>query len=137
VLNQKLRFAFSFGVIVASSLGTRPFPCDAKPPAPRSRPVQTRATASDDGDECSGGVIEVSTFASVRTGPSIKNEEIARLTNGASLLYCDESAPGWVGVLLNPKGIGSCFPEPVPAGPYRGPCRSGWVSAKYAKVSAG
>jgi hypothetical protein len=100
------------------------------------RAVRTYATASDDGDECSGGVIEVSTFASLRNGPSTSNRELARLTNGTAILSCD-SVPGWVGVLLPPKGSGSCFPVPVLAGAYRGKCTSGWVSAKYAKVTSG
>jgi hypothetical protein len=80
-------------------------------------------------------------FLAVRAGPSTRAAKLAELKTGHALWVCDASADGaWMGVVYNRAGeafdceVGSPVPQPVA---YAGPCRSGWVAARYVTVIAG
>lgn len=79
-------------------------------------------------------------FLSVRAAPDVAAKELARLKNGQSVSFCD-SAKGesWIGIVYDPTGTADCGTgSPIAATkPYDGPCKSGWVSAKYVNLIAG
>jgi len=66
---------------------------------------------------------------------------LARLGPGQRVHVCEEAAGGkWFGIVYSPApgtqdcGVGT--PAACPH-PYRGPCASGWVDARYITVVAG
>lgn len=85
-------------------------------------------------------------FLSVRSAPSVAAPARARLRNGHLVWICDER-PGWMGIVYDPdpakQRAGSVPLDCGVANPvarravYRGPCRSGWVSAAFVEVIAG
>ncbi len=77
-------------------------------------------------------------FVSVRAAPSVRARELDRLGPGRRVWICDE-VPGWAGIVYGPRGSTGCNVEsPIPrVRPYRGPCRSGWVSSRYVTPIAG
>lgn len=99
--------------------------------------AQVAVTLKNDyGDMCSGlRVVGLNPrgdgFLSVRSGPSTRYRKVGELYNGNYVEGCAYSN-GWHGVVY---GRGDCRTNR--AGPYRGPCRSGWVSGRYVKVVAG
>lgn len=87
-------------------------------------------------------------FLSVRAAPSVKARELDQLKNGRSVIIFSGDAEakknGFIGVVYPPdetfKGAFDdiCeIPDPSYEGPYLGPCKSGWVSNRYAGVDAG
>lgn len=87
-------------------------------------------------------------FLSVRAAPSVKARELDRLKNGRSVIIFSGDAEakknGFIGVVYPAeetfKGaidILCEIPDSSYEGPYMGPCRSGWVSNRYAGVDAG
>ncbi|MCD2175300.1 hypothetical protein [Rhizobium sp. C4] len=87
-------------------------------------------------------------FLSVRAAPSVKARELDRLKNGRSvIIYSGDTEArknGFIGVVYPAdetfKGEFDTMceiPDPSYEGPYLGPCRSGWVSDRYAGVDAG
>ena len=77
-------------------------------------------------------------FVSVRAAPTTAGRELDRLGPGRRVWICEE-AGGWAGIVYGPRGSVDCNVEsPIPrARPYRGPCRSGWVSSRYVTPIAG
>lgn len=81
-------------------------------------------------------------YLSVRAGPGVRERELDRLRNGTMVLICDRAANGaWLGVVysrLADIDTGDCLIAQTQSGrwPYRGLCRSGWVSARYLRVTA-
>jgi hypothetical protein len=78
-------------------------------------------------------------FLAVRAAPSLRAREIDRLwPRRQQVMLCERTRDGrWYGIVYRHNN--SCEVE-VPRGPprpYRGRCRSGWVSARYITVSAG
>ncbi len=77
-------------------------------------------------------------FLSVRTGPGVEFQRIDRLGPNQLVTLCD-NAGNWHGVVytLEP-GIdcGVSSPQSNRA-PYAGPCKSGWVYARYVTLIAG
>lgn len=86
-------------------------------------------------------------FLSLRAGPGTKLKELARLRNGQLMIPIMQGDPEWLGVLVAPPGAGSAeaiaaacrVDEPAAAAlpeqsPYSGPCRSGWVARRWAKM---
>ena len=72
-------------------------------------------------------------FLTVRRGPGTSFAEVDRLGPGAPVNLCDERN-GWHGIVYGENcGVSS----PADHAPYRGPCKSGWVSAQYINVTAG
>ncbi|HEX8642311.1 MAG TPA: hypothetical protein VF702_00185 [Allosphingosinicella sp.] len=79
-------------------------------------------------------------YLSVRAGPGVRERELDRLRSGALVIVCDETASGaWLGIVYNRTGNQDCFIGQTSSlrRPYRGPCRSGWVSSRYIDVNAG
>ena len=114
--------------------------------APAERPVRI-GLAGDDLDACLslGEVAGLNprgdNFLAVRTAPSIGARMVARLRKGHRVQVCEEAAGGWLGIVYdsNPRGERDCgtgSPVPRPRA-YRGPCASGWVSARFVTIVAG
>jgi hypothetical protein len=105
-------------------------------------PVPVMIGAVEDLDACPS-LVQVggakSGLVSVRSAPSAKAPEVDRLANGDYAYACDASGE-WTGVVylrgkdMTPDcGVSS----PAKHGPYRGPCKSGWVRGKWLGVVAG
>lgn len=117
----------------------------AAPAATPDRPVRI-GTAAPDLDAClsQGEVVGLNpdgdNFLTVRAGPGRDARDIGRLGPGHVVNVC-QSANGWLGIVYGPAGrldedcgVGSPVRRPRD---YRGPCLSGWVSARYIRVVAG
>lgn len=70
----------------------------------------------------------------------VDGAELGRLNSGTLVWLCD-SQDGWQGIVYAEEGkdlgdcrVGSPVPQPEP---YRGPCLSGWVQARYVRLVAG
>ncbi|HEX7750979.1 MAG TPA: hypothetical protein VF440_01110 [Novosphingobium sp.] len=115
----------------------------AAPPAPEVPVIIGRYA---DLDACST-VVRVAgldprgdNYLSLRSRPSPKARELARLRPGQWLIACDDRGGGqWLGVLYDPTGKADCGTgSPVARRqPYRGPCASGWVARRFTEVIAG
>ncbi|MDC8755181.1 hypothetical protein OIK40_11080 [Erythrobacter sp. sf7] len=75
-------------------------------------------------------------FLAVRAGPSTNYSEIARLSGGAEIHLCTPAKDNrWVGVVYRPDGdlpdAARCRLTTDDSPRYEGPCRSGWVPARY------
>ncbi|MCD2175301.1 hypothetical protein [Rhizobium sp. C4] len=88
-------------------------------------------------------------FVSVRAAPSVKADEIGRLTQGAYVIATDRikrgTEAGFVGVIYNlddksekplTETCGLRETPPYDKGPYKGPCKSGWVAQRFVQVLA-
>jgi len=105
----------------------------------RAEPVYVGGEA--DYDAC-GSVGEVrglnpngDNFLAVRSGPGSKNKMLDKVFTGQSLYVCDEKG-GWYGVVYGRGDCGVSSPIDMRE-PYSGPCRSGWVSARFVEIVAG
>lgn len=109
------------------------------------RPVRI-GTAAPDLDAClSQGEVaglhpEGDNFLTVRAGPGRDARALDRLGPGRIVNVC-ETHGSWLGIVYGPSsglgedcGTGSPVPRPRP---YAGPCRSGWVAARYIRIVAG
>jgi hypothetical protein len=78
-------------------------------------------------------------FLAVRTGPGEGHQLVDKLTEGRQVYICDDRGT-WLGIVYSNEpvddGCGVTSPWPAP-GPYTGPCRSGWVAARWIKDVAG
>jgi hypothetical protein len=75
-------------------------------------------------------------FLAVRTGPGTNYSEVARLGAGVAMHLCTPAKDSrWVGVVYRPDGelpdAERCGLSTDKAPQYEGPCRFGWVSARY------
>ncbi len=75
-------------------------------------------------------------FLAVRTGPGTNYREVARLDSGVEMHLCTSAKDNrWVGVVYRPDGelpdADRCRLTTDDSSRYEGPCRSGWVSARY------
>jgi hypothetical protein len=95
--------------------------------------------SSDEADAC-GGSGEVSglnprgdNFLSVRAAPSARARELGRLRPGQVIRIC-ERAGAWWGIIYGRTEDQDCGLNAVrrPRA-YAGPCRSGWVAARYVR----
>ena len=81
-------------------------------------------------------------FLAVRAAPDAGARLLHRLRPRHRVHVCEEAAGGaWLGIVYSPPGrpardcgVGSPVQNPRP---YRGPCVSGWVSARYVTIVAG
>ena len=76
----------------------------------------------------------------VRTAPFDIADEAGRIAAGSSFFVCTRSHDQkWLGIAFDEAGLaercGATTPLPARRN-YEGPCRSGWVSAPFAKLSA-
>ena len=121
------------------------FLADAAAAQPGGRPVRI-GLAGGEFDACSP-YAEVSglnrrgdNFLSVRAAPGAAGRELDRLGPGRRVWICEEgSVPGWTGIVYASRRDVDCHvggPVPRPR-PYRGPCRAGWVAARYLTPIAG
>jgi hypothetical protein len=79
-------------------------------------------------------------FLSVRARPSRVAPALDRLGPRRQVWICDgDAVPGWAGIVYAAEPGQECnVGSPVPAPrAYRGPCRQGWVAARYLTVIAG
>lgn len=79
-------------------------------------------------------------FLSVRARPSRVAPALDRLGPNRQVWICDgDAVPGWSGIVYAAEPGQECnVGSPVPAPrAYRGPCRQGWVAARYLTVIAG
>jgi hypothetical protein len=105
------------------------------------RPVTIAAasvgeTCPNDGEV--QGLTARDNFLSVRAGPGVRERERDRLHNGTVVMICDRAANGaWLGVIYGPGHNQDCLIRQTDMRrlPYHGPCRSGWVSARYIRVT--
>ena len=110
------------------------------------RPVRV-GLAGDDLDAClSDGMVanldpRGDNFLAVRAAPGPRARMLARLGPQHPVQVCEEAPGGWLGIVYGPSatdrtdcGTGSPVPRPRA---YRGPCRSGWVAARYISIVAG
>jgi len=96
----------------------------------------------DDMDACSsmGEVVGLKrngdNFLAVRAGPGSTEAKLDEIHMGDAVFICDERN-GWMGIVYGGgRGCGVSSPV-VPRQTYMGPCRSGWVSARFVEVTAG
>lgn len=72
-------------------------------------------------------------FLAVRSGPSVRYRELARLQNRQNVFACVRRG-NWFGIVFDPTGRNECgvlAPRQANAAAYTGPCRSGWVYERY------
>lgn len=77
---------------------------------------------------------------SVRARPSRVAPAMDRLGPGRQVWVCDgDAVPGWTGIVYAERPDQECnVGAPVATiRPYAGPCRQGWVAARYLVVIAG
>lgn len=75
-------------------------------------------------------------FLAVRTGPGTNYREVTRLESGVEMHLCTPAKDNrWVGVVYRPDGelpnAERCRLTTDDSPRYEGPCRSGWVAARY------
>lgn len=96
-------------------------------------------------DPCSNGVVRGlkkggDGFLSLRSAPSAKAPELARLREGEALYVCG-SRDGWLAVIRQRRAGDDCGTQPSTSAPrartYRGPCASGWVAERWVEMIAG
>ena len=76
-------------------------------------------------------------FLSVRSGPGRLYAEKDRIHGGNAVHICD-SRGGWMAVVYGGDGRGCGVSSPWPKRmAYTGPCKFGWVSSRYVRVTAG
>ena len=76
-------------------------------------------------------------FLAVRTGPSVRHRLLDRLGSGRDLWLC-ELRFSWYAVVYATSGEDcGVSSEQAKRVAYRGPCRSGWVYARYVELTAG
>lgn len=110
--------------------------------AQRPRPVTIFADPELDACPSTGQVSGLDrrgqNYISVRAAPNVRARELARIRPGQIVQICDVGAgEAWYGVIYG-NGRRDCIPgRSHRTRPYAGPCRSGWVSARYVTVIAG
>lgn len=76
-------------------------------------------------------------FLAVRSGPGVRYRLIDRLGSGRELWLC-QSLSGWYGVVYGASGEDcGVSSEQAKRAVYGGPCRAGWVYARYVALTAG
>lgn len=101
-----------------------------------------------DFDACAGfGVVsglnpDGDNFLAVRAAPTTQASKMDELREGEEVWFCDGTADQqWIGIVYGSNrepGVDCEVSSPVPnVVPYIGPCRSGWVSARYVTLIAG
>lgn len=130
-----MKYPVAFAVIAAAAAAV----ATAAP-----RPVLVALDSELGNCPVTGAVVGVNArrdnYLSVRAGPGVRERELDRLRSGTVVMICDETANGaWLGVVYNRSGNRDCFIGQTSSQrrPYRGPCRSGWVSSRYIDVNAG
>jgi hypothetical protein len=113
-----------------------------KPSSPLAQPVMV--AGHEDLDACLSTAFvkplepKGQGYLSVRAAPNIRAKEVDRLRSGHVVWDCDSGGKGeWIGIVYHPTQRSSddmacdLGPSDTKRRPYRGNCRSGWVSAKY------
>jgi hypothetical protein len=78
-------------------------------------------------------------FLSVRAAPRVSAREIDRLgPRAAQVRLCERTRDGrWYGIVYRRNSVCDVEVWRGRPRPYRGRCRSGWVSARYITINAG
>lgn len=74
-------------------------------------------------------------FLAVRAAPHITARETDRLAGGREVFVCGLQG-AWMAVVYGKAKCGVNKPI-AERGPYKGPCKSGWVSKRFVEVIAG
>lgn len=117
---------------------------DGRGPGSKAGFANGRSAVMIGGDEsrpgCPGsgkvGGLSAAGTLSVRAAPGTAAARLDKLSNGANVFMCDWSADGaWVGVVYDGSPGADCgvSGKVTPSRAYEGPCKSGWVSARYLK----
>jgi hypothetical protein len=104
-------------------------------------PVMIGGSADQDACPSSGVITGLNPrgdgFLSVRSGPAGSYAEMDRLYNGNPVQICSDSG-SWMAIVYGGDGgqcgVSRALPRRLA---YTGPCRYGWVSARYVSVTAG
>lgn len=83
----------------------------------------------DDAPYATGKVI-VKDFLAVRSDPAISSNQKDQLHNGDEVIILDNKGE-WMGIVY--PNIKECQQSVLSAGPYKGPCKSGWVNQNWVK----
>lgn len=129
-----MKYVIAFAVLAAVGAGA----------AAAQRPVRIGMDRLADACTGVGRVVGLNprgqNYLSVRGAPRTTAVERDRLRSGQNLHICDRSADGrWLGVVYTRNPHQNCnVSSPVASPrPYPGPCRSGWVAARYIADIAG
>jgi hypothetical protein len=79
-------------------------------------------------------------FLAVRSGPGSNYPLLEKIYEGQSVFICDTAAGDkWYGIVYSRRNDADCgVASPVAhPQPYRGRCKSGWVSAHWIRMTAG
>lgn len=80
-------------------------------------------------------------FLAVRTGTNASYKQLDKLLEGQQVFICDSSSDGkWYGIVYSQRSeqVDCGVSSPIsPAQPYKGQCKSGWVSKHWIKQIAG
>jgi hypothetical protein len=122
----------AIAALIAASVAT-----GAEAEAPRALDVPI-VVGGEQLDAC-GGIAEVKRRAlPVRSGPGPRYREIDRLRRGVRVYLCGEQGPWYAAIYSRKPGencrIGEAYPK---VASYSGPCRAGWIRARYVEIIAG
>lgn len=79
-------------------------------------------------------------FLAVRSGKNATAPLVDKLLENQKVFICNTSKDGkWLGVVYSLDNINDCGVTSAvnPAQPYKGKCKSGWVSTRWIKLLAG
>jgi hypothetical protein len=104
----------------------------------QNAPVAVMVGGDAESDACgaSAAVAAIATRLNVRSGPGPRHPVVDKLAAGSGITICEEKAEGpdgrWFGIVYGKAGqdCGTGTPAAVRSS-YKGPCRSGWVSAAF------
>jgi hypothetical protein len=124
-------------VAIVAGLLLTPLATGAVAEAPRALDVPI-VVGGEQLDAC-GSVAEVKRRAlPVRSGPGPRYREIDRLRRGVRVILCGEQGSWYAAIYSRNPGENCRIGEPYPkVASYTGPCRAGWIRARYVEIIAG
>lgn len=138
-------------LLVVATLMAMPIAAIACAQDPRDEVRRIFVGGSWKNNECTGvgtiigAVIQLKpgAYLSVRAAPNIKANEIDRLQSGHGLDMCSNiTNKAWIGIIYHAdpnadrRDCRSTY-DSSKSVPYRGPCKYGWVAARYIVNAAG
>ena len=112
-------------------------------PSPVGTPVPVMAGGEAQLDACATAAVVSGldpagdNYLAVRAGPGTGYAETDRLSESQAISVCDGDGH-WLGVVYTKDDADCGLASPATArAQYSGPCRSGWVAARFVTVTAG